>query len=255
MVDRAPGGGSGVVPARIPAADHDSAREALREFGAVVLTGLGGSADAPVVAAALLHGQRLRELFPLRLRRSCDAEPVHLHADGLDLVVDAGGARQRRRHPDEDTVVLQCVRPPVSGGDSFVADAYRFVDRCASEDPELSEFLVETDVDLYGAWAGLRGLPAIPRVARHVEWTRAGRRLVRRGDGMIPLHRDPAGEWVEAMLRRMAEAVRRLEDSLPRFPLYRNDILLLDNYRCWHGRDGHPGERQVRILTARTADA
>ncbi|MEU3729338.1 hypothetical protein AB0E81_08005 [Streptomyces sp. NPDC033538] len=46
-----------------------------------------------------------------------------------------------------------------------------------------------------------------------------------------------------------------IEPSLPRFRLDEGDILVLDNFRRWHGRDGHAGERTVRVLTARGSDA
>ncbi|MDT0446580.1 TauD/TfdA family dioxygenase [Streptomyces johnsoniae] len=247
--------GIGLVPARVGAAEADRAGSLLARDGAVVLTGLEATADAPVVAAALLLGSRLREIFPPRLRRSRDGGPVPLHADGFDVVVDIGGVPTRRRDPDEDHVLIQGVEPALSGGQSFVADAYRFVERCAAADPRLHAFLTTVDVDLYGAWAGLRGLPATPRVGRHVEFTRTGRRIVRRTEGAAPLHRDPDADHVRAMLARLAESAQALERTLPRFEIAAGDVLALDNYRCWHGRDAHRGERTVRILTLRTCDA
>ncbi|SOD62967.1 gamma-butyrobetaine dioxygenase [Streptomyces zhaozhouensis] len=249
------GGACGVLPTRVPLARGADAARALARDGAVVLTGAEVTADALVVAAATVLGARLRELYPLRERASRDGGPVHLHADGLDFVVDVGGVPTRRRHPDEDHVLVQSVRPAPSGGASLVLDAYRLVDRLAEEDPELHAFLTTVDVDLYGAWAGLRGLPALPRVARHVEFTRAGRRVVRRTDGAVPLRRDPREGYVREMLARFEARVHGLEASLPRLSLARGEILLLDNYRCWHGRDPHEGERSVRILTLRGEDA
>ncbi|UED82929.1 TauD/TfdA family dioxygenase [Streptomyces profundus] len=245
----------GVLPDRVAPTEPDRARRALARDGAVVLTGLEPTADALVVAAASVLGAGLRELYPQRVRRSQDGGPVQLHADGLDFVVDIGGVPARRRHPDEDHVLVQSVVPAPSGGGSMVLDAYRFVDRLPAEDAELHEFLRTVDVDLYGAWAGLRGLPAVPRVARHIEFTRAGRRVVRCGEGATPLHRDPEGERTRVMLERFAARVRRSAEALPRFALAPGEILLLDNYRCWHGRDAHTGSRAVRIQTLRTAEA
>jgi hypothetical protein len=40
-----------------------------------------------------------------------------------------------------------------------------------------------------------------------------------------------------------------MEPALPRFALAEGEILVLDNHRCWHGRDAHARERLVRILT------
>ncbi|HEX2316123.1 MAG TPA: TauD/TfdA family dioxygenase [Thermomonospora sp.] len=246
---------AGIVPARIHATQAAAAREPLARDGAVVVTGLEPGSDSLTVAAALVLGSRLRRLFPHRRRHSTDGRAVHLHADGFDVVIDVGGAPERRRHPDEDHVLIQCVRPADSGGESFIADAYRFADHCAATDPDLWAFLTGTDVDLYGAWAGLRGLPATPRVARHVEFTRTGRRIVRRTDGAVPLHRDPDEDRTRAMLERFEQAVRAMEPALPRVRLEEGDILVLDNHRCWHGRDPHTGDRVVEILTLLTADA
>ncbi|RAJ59091.1 alpha-ketoglutarate-dependent taurine dioxygenase [Streptomyces sp. Amel2xB2] len=252
--------GAGVVPERLETQDletqdTDGIAHSLARDGAVVLTGGEPSPRALTVAAALALGERLRRLFPQRMRTSSDGSPVHLHADSFDVVVDVAGVPVRRRHPDEDYALVQLTRRPSSGGESFVADAYRFVDALRTEDPELWEFLTQADVDFYGAWAGLRGLPSTPRAGRHVEYTRTGRRIVRRTDGAVPLHRDPDAEHIEAMLRRFGQAVRELEGTLPRFALEKGDILLVDNYRCWHGRDAHEGERTTRILTVLTADA
>ncbi|WBB61799.1 TauD/TfdA family dioxygenase [Streptomyces sp. WMMC500] len=247
--------GPGVVPDRFPAARAHEAGASLARTGAAVLLGRDATADALVVAAAEVLGSRLAELYPQRLRTSRDGEPVHLHADSFDLTVDVGGVQRRRRDPDEDFVLVQCVRPAPAGGDSFAVDAHRVVDDLASGDPELHAFLTGVDVDLYGVWAGLRGLPAVPRVGRHVEYTRTGRRIVRRTDGAAPLHRDPDADRVQAMLARLDRAVRAMEPALPRFRLDEGDILVLDNYRCWHGRDAHTGERSVRILTLRSTDA
>ncbi|RZS32282.1 gamma-butyrobetaine dioxygenase [Herbihabitans rhizosphaerae] len=242
----------GFTPARVAAVAD--AREALRRDGAVVLTGFEPTADGLVLAAAAVLGPRLRELFPLRERPSRDGGPVGLHADGFDIVVDVAGVLRRRRAPDEDHVLVQCVAPAPAGGDSFLADAYRFVDHLASADPELWRFLTTVDVDLYGGWPDVRGLPSTPRVGAHVEYTRTGRRIVRRGGGAVPLHRDPDAEHITAMLARFDEAVADLEGTLPRVPLEAGDVLLIDNFRCWHGRDPHEGDRLVRILTLRTAE-
>ncbi|MCC8242857.1 TauD/TfdA family dioxygenase [Saccharothrix luteola] len=240
----------GVVPARVDADDADKARDALAGTGSVILTGLSVTPDALVVAAAHLYGQHLRQLFPIRERASREGGPVHLHADSFDQVVDIGGVPSRRRDPDEDAVLVQCVRPAPTGGDSFLLDAYRYLDTCP--DQELVDFLTDVDVDLYGEWAGLRGLPAAPRVGRHVEYTRTGRRIARRTDGAVPLHRDPDAEHITAMVDRFQRTVHALEADLPRVRLEEGDILAVDNYRCWHGRDPHTGDRAVRILTLRT---
>ncbi|MFS8099054.1 TauD/TfdA family dioxygenase [Lentzea alba] len=228
------------------------ARTALAETGAVIVTGLPNSPDSLPVAAAALFGTSLRELYPHRTRRSVDSGVVGLHADSFDVVVDVNGELVRRRHPDEDYVLVLLASQAPAGGESFVLDAHAFTD---SLDPELREFLVGSDVDLYGRWAGTRGLPATPRVGRHVEYTRTGRRITRRTDGVVPLHRDPDSDRVTAMMVRFDAEVERVQATLPRFTLDDGDVLMLDNYRCWHGRDAHTGVRTVHIQTVRTDDA
>ncbi|WP_306746436.1 TauD/TfdA family dioxygenase [Saccharothrix yanglingensis] len=242
---------TGLVPEQVDATDP-AARRVLTETGAVVLTGLPAVPDSLAVAAALLFGTGLRELYPHRTRRSVDGAVVPLHADSFDLVVDLAGTPTRRRHPDEDHVLVMLARQAPTGGGSFALDAHAFTD---SLPQDLRTFLAATDVDLYGRWAGTRGLPATPRVGRHIEYTRGGRRITRRTDGAVPLHRDPDTEYTTAMLSRFTAEVDRVQPTLPRFTLAEGDVLALDNYRCWHGRDPHTGERATHIQTLRTADA
>ncbi|MGH8875834.1 MAG: TauD/TfdA family dioxygenase [Stackebrandtia sp.] len=230
-------------------------RKALDADGAVILTGLPPGPDSMPVAAAMVLGDRLERLFPIRRRAERDGKAVRLHADSFDISVETGSGPQRRRDPDEDYVLIQLEQPPATGGGNFVADAYAFADACAAADPELWRFLTKYDVDLYGTWPDIRGLPATPRVARHVEYTRTGRRIVRRTQGVVPLHREPAAEHVGVMLRRLDAVLDDLEPGLPRLELARGEILVLDNYRCWHGRDPHTGDRTVNILTLRSTQA
>ncbi|WP_416904470.1 TauD/TfdA family dioxygenase [Micromonospora echinospora] len=240
-----------VVPDRLAARDPE-ARRLLDGKGAVVLTGLPAHPDSLAVAAATLFGAGLRELYPHRTRRSVDGAVVGLHGDSLDIVVDMAGLETRRRHPNEDYVLVMLVRQAPAGGESFALDAHAFTDSLPAD---LLAFLRDTDVDLYGRWAGIRGLPATPRVGRHIEYTRTGRRIHRRTEGVLPLHRDPDAEHVTATLARFDDEVRRAQTALPRFALAEGDILVLDNYRTWHGRDPHAGERLVHIQTLRTDDA
>lgn len=248
-----PPGGAAVtiVPDRVPAADP-AARDLLAQTGAAIVTGLPVHPDSLAVAAAALFGAALRELYPHRTRRSTDGDVVDLHADSFDILVDTAGVPTRRRHPDEDYVLVLLARQARSGGDSFALDAHAFTDSLPAE---LRAFLTGTDLDLYGRWADIRGVPATPRVGRHIEYTRTGRRITRRTGGAIPLHRDPDAEYATAMLARLDEEVRRVQSTLPRFRLHPGDILVLDNYRCWHGRDPHTGERVVHIQTLRTDQA
>lgn len=92
---------SGVTPSRIDHRDPTPARQRLSDAGAVVLTGLSPGPDTLVLAAALLHSERLRQLFPLAGTTSCNGATVHLHSDSFDVQVDIGGVLARRRVPVE----------------------------------------------------------------------------------------------------------------------------------------------------------
>ncbi|TDC05849.1 hypothetical protein E1267_18230 [Nonomuraea longispora] len=78
----------GILPDRVEGRDTDRVRHLLTETGAAILTGLAATRHALVVTAALTLGHRLRQVFPYRSRPSRDADPVHLHADSFDVVVD-----------------------------------------------------------------------------------------------------------------------------------------------------------------------
>ncbi|MFD4258742.1 hypothetical protein ACFWR9_14160 [Streptomyces sp. NPDC058534] len=220
----------------------------------MILAGHENTSDALVVAAAQVVGDRLPELYPHRVRTSRDGDPVHLQADSCDVVVDIGGVHRRRRDPAEDHVLIQCARPAPEGGDSFALDAYGFVGGLASADPALHDFLTGTDVDLYGAWAGLRGLPALPRGTT--------RRVHPHG----PTHRPPHRRRGPPPPRPGHRAHPRPTDPLPRGrPGRRSLPATLPAERGRHpgprqlplpARPGGPrGERTVRILTLRSADA
>lgn len=145
--------------------------------------------------------------------------------------------------------------PGHRGGSSLIADGYRVIDMLRDAHPELWEFLTTVDVDFYGVWPPQRGVPATPQVCRHVEWTRTGRRIVRANQGARPMPREPRAEHQEAMLDLFADLRATLATDAPRVTLRDGEILLVDNYRCWHGRDPHDTPRLVRIMTVRTTNA
>ncbi|MCF2437048.1 TauD/TfdA family dioxygenase [Streptomyces thinghirensis] len=156
---------------------------------------------------------------------------------------------------DEDHVLVQCTRPAPHGGDSFALDAYAFVDGLALDrprSPRLSHRLGRRSVRRMGGPARAPGEPP-DRAARRVHTDRTthraphGRRRTDPPRPRHPTHPHPA----RPPDRRRAQN----RTVAPAFPLDEGDILVLDNYRCWHGRDGHTGERSVRILTARSSDA
>ncbi|MGH3902033.1 MAG: TauD/TfdA family dioxygenase [Pseudonocardiaceae bacterium] len=249
--------GTAFAPARARAAE---ARELLERDGAVILCGLPPQPDSLVMAAAEVLGTRLSRLYPVRERHSDRDDLNQLHNDSHRVEVDVHGQTVALRDPDEDYVLIQCVHRAASGGASFIADGYRVVDRLRDAHPGLWDFLTTVDVDFYGAWNPHRGVPNTPQVCRHVEWTRAGRRVVRANQGARPIWRGRAvhetmAQQQEAMLDLFADIRAAVTSDAPRTVLENGEILLIDNYRCWHGRDAHDTPRLINIMTVRTTDA
>lgn len=245
------------VPGRARGAD---ARALLARDGAVLLDGLPPVDDSLVLAAAEMLGTRLAQVYPVRERGADRGDHIQLHNDSHHIAVDVHGRTTRLRDPDEDYVFLQVVRQAPSGGASVMVDAYRVIDTIGDACPELAEFLTTVDVDYYGAWDPHRGVPPTPQLCRHVEWTRAGRRIVRANQGARPVWRgvgvhEPWARRQEAMLDLYADLRATIAAGAPRFTPREGDVLVTDNYRCWHGRDPHDGPRLVNIMTVRTVDA
>jgi gamma-butyrobetaine dioxygenase len=231
------------------------ARERLERDGAVIVAGYALGPDGLVRAAADLLGARLRQLFPARALRAEHSDQVALHNDSFNIVVDIHGRATQLRDPDEDYVLIQCVQRAHSGGESLLADGYLLLDRLRDHQPQLWDFLTNADVDFYGSWGDQPAVPRTPCVCRHHEYTRGGRRIVRANQGAQPMPREPHWAEHERMLDLYADIRATLAVSAPRVPLDSGDILVVDNYRCWHGRDAHHTPRSIYVQTVKTVDA
>lgn len=244
--------GTGVQPRR---ARGREAREALARDGAVVLPDGGDGPDDLACAAAEMLGQQLRQLFAVRHRGATEGEPLDLHSDSFHVVQDVHGRPLIERDPDEDYLLMLLGRAPAMGGESLIVDAYRLVDRLREERPELHAFLVGTDVDTQGTWTDLPGVPPAPRIGRLVEYTRTGRRIVRLTSGTTPLLRSPGYEQAAGLLVELRDISIAAAATAPPVELQPRDVLVLDNYRCWHGRRSFRGARQLYVQTVRSEDA
>lgn len=244
--------GIGFEPER---ADGQQARKLLDRDGAVILSADVSEPDSLVRAAADVLGTRLRRLFEIRPRGLDREDFLPLHNDGANVVVDLHGQMTRLRDPDEDYLLMLCASESASGGASIITDAYRLIDRLQDTQPELYEFLTSFDVDVLGGRRDLPGVPPLARVCRHVEYTRGGRRVVRISPGAGPMPRDPRRDHVDRMLDLYADIGATLAAHAPRFMLHEGEILFIDNYRCWHGRDPYESPRLVYILNVLSADA
>lgn len=244
--------GLGVQPVRARDAE---ARHALATDGAVVLPGLALVPGSLAVAAAEVAGEDLRRLYPVRHRGADGDGVLDLHADAFHVVHDVHGDLRAERDPDEDLLLMLLTRAPSRGGGSVVVDAYALLDRFEEVLPAVHAVLSEAELDLLGAWRDLPGVPTATRASYLVEHTRRGRRSVRMGSGLRPLLRSPDHAAEAAALDVLRAAAAAAAAHAPRVVLEPGDVLVLDNYRCWHGRDAFDGPRQLFVQTARTRHA
>ncbi|MGH3902028.1 MAG: TauD/TfdA family dioxygenase [Pseudonocardiaceae bacterium] len=243
------------VPKRLPRRGTVPGRTLLRRDGAVILTGWPVDPDSAVNAAAALLGTRLRGLEQIRERSTDNAAAVGLHRDGANVVVDIHDRRVHLRHPDVDYVVILCSAPAQTGGQSFLVDGYRLVDRLRDRVPELYEFLTTVDVDITSRVPSPDVHPP-PRVCRLVEWTRGGRMTVRTPDYAQPAPRETQWDEHEKQLNAYADLLATLTAQIrDETTLAAGELMVLDNYRCLHGVRAHDGARTTHVLRCKSVDA
>ena len=97
--------------------------------------------------------------------------------------------------------------------------------------------------------------PADEYVRRFVEHTRGGRLVVRASSTAEPAPQEPQADEHRAMLRTYADVLSAAAAAAPRFRLETGEILVVDNYRMMHGRDGFRGRRSLCVLTVQSAEA
>lgn len=241
-------------PERIDGDDPVKAREVLTRDGAVILTGWSPQPDSVVRAAAAVLGTRLRGLEEVRSRTTQRAKELALHSDGANVAVDIHDRRVQLRDPDIDYVLVLCETAAPAGGESFVADGYRLIERIREHDPELYDFLSGIDVDLTSG-VGLSDVLPVPRVCRMLEWTRGGRMVLRAAPWARPRPRETRRDDHQRMLDAYTDVLTALTAAAPDSRLEPGEIQLLDNYRCPHGVRAHDGQRRTHVLRCKSAEA
>lgn len=247
------------VPERLPRTETSAARQLLERDGAVILTGWSVEPDSVVNAAAAVLGTRLRELERVRQRTTDNADTLMLHTDGAHVVVDIHDRLVRVRIADPDYALILCTAPAPAGGESFVVDGYRLIDRLRDGAPELYDFITSVDVDITSMWISKNihtDLYRVPRVCRMVEWTRGGRMIVQVAEGAQPAPRETQWAEHERLIATYADvittAAARVRGDTT---LAAGEILILDNYRCLHGVRAHDGTRTTHVLRCKSQDA
>ncbi len=242
------------VPERLPRTETSAARQLLERDGAVILTGWPVEPDSVVNAAAAMLGTRLRELERVRQRTTNNSDALTLHRDGAHVVVDIHDRLVRLRIADPDYALILCTAPAPAGGESFVVDGYRLIDRLREGAPELYEFITTVDIDVTSRNT-LPDVYRVPRVCRMVEWTRGGRMIVQVAEGAQPAPRETQWDEHERLIATYADVITTVAAQVRGdTTLAAGEILVLDNYRCLHGVRAHGGRRTVHVLRCKSQD-
>lgn len=213
-------------------------------------------------AAAAILGTTLRVLEVLNEKTTQDTVRTHqgpstglLHRDGHLEVVNINGRSVDIRHPDPDYVLIFCAVPAPAGGESVVVDGYRLIERIRSEAPDLYQFLVTVDVDIWARKANPE-LHRVPKICRMVEWTRGGRMVLQTAELAQPLSREARWDDHDRHLQSYVDLLATLADQIQGdTTLDAGEVLVLDNYRCLHGVREHKGKRTMYILRCKTENA
>jgi hypothetical protein len=248
-----------VVPQR--AGSPERARAEVAARGAAIVPGCA-DADAAFAAGRAFLGDGLRR-FGLQF----EATKTKQEAEAATVAEQPADERGRKRrftgteermapHYDgfgfgdfgPDYLFLWCGRPDAGGeGASFLVDGLRLVDLLA-QDPDwadVARFAWEADIDQSEPNFPLAGYAPI---ARHLP---SGRVQVRHhpfqapGPGQAP----DVEAAQQAMIGRWTTAVEAARDTGPMFQAQAGDLICVDNYRLFHGRDGYhdPGRVMLSI--------
>jgi hypothetical protein len=225
--------------------------------GASILT-IGRTAPEDLLAGATaVFGEQLGDARPLgqvdtnadrsvqgfdfarRVLLSDADNPLEVHHDGGSGFGDV--------YPD--LLFLLCARPAADGGESVLVDGQYLVD-AVSRDPaqhELARFLWSVPVEqCVPPGSEISGVPVTVRSLRPVATRTAGGRVTVRYNETQRLEdgapADPAAarllvEWRELVISEAAAA--------PRFKLAPGELLCIDNYRVFHGREPYAGAERL----------
>jgi alpha-ketoglutarate-dependent taurine dioxygenase len=255
---------TGLIPERT--ADPGRAFHLWSSDGAVILSTNRTDAAGTLAGARDVFGPRL---FVCRSPSTVAASTTAGRPTGAGHAAQAvagNGGLDFQLHIDgclefgdyyPDVVFVLCERPATVGGEWFLVDGQRLLSAIAGNPSRrpLSRFLWEARLELRRSAGvgsvgtgkpGGRGRPVASR-------TCGGRLTVRRH----PYQRLPAGASPQCDNRQhlaaWAKITERAAQAAPRFVLHPGELLCLDNYRVFHGRElSAASERTVHKLWAWT---
>lgn len=237
----------GLRPRRLKEAER--ALVAMQIDGAVILEYGDQGPDAIVTAVRAVLGSHLRAFRPPMgiITNPVTGEGPHPDAERRNVLADRsvelelhidGFMQFGTNYPD--FVFLLCDEQAPQGGENFAVDGLRLIDALAADPGErdLVDFLWTVELD--------QSTPTgEPHQAPIASWTPAGRRTVRRHWSQRFLESRPPVADEADLLRQWAQRCRQAALTAPRFLLQPGDLLCLDNYRVFHGRESYEGEGRV----------
>lgn len=237
----------GIIPDRT--SDPKGAYRLLEMDGAAILTWGETSQDAALTASRAVLGSHLRAMKrSVTVRATPDPGqnsfwdqasqtsfqdntiPLDMHIDAYMGFAEA--------YPD--ALFLLCQEQAEIGGDSFIVDGQRIL-RFLASDPDrrdLVRFLWRVSIEQSTPTGMLWRCPVVSR-------TPGGRITVRRHKHQRLLDNEPANPGHQALLKQWAEITNEAAKTAPRFRVKPGDLLCMDNYRVFHGRDPFSGGNRL----------
>jgi hypothetical protein len=244
------------------ATSPEHARALVALHGAAVVDGIESLADA------VAFGERMLGARTVRVRPQFEASKEHHEREMEAFAALGADARGRERYQSgidtmqpahydgfgfgdfaPDHMFLWCERPCEQGGASFLVDGLALVDVLTADDAELGRQLWEVDVDHSEPHFPGGAVSPIARVLP------GGRVQVRAHPSQTAL--PGADEQASAaVLARWTDAVATARANGPRFRVVPGEMICIDNYRMFHGRDGFVDpNRKLHSIWAWTTSA
>ena len=230
--------------------------------GASILVTGRTDAQALVEAVREIFGTHLPGELTLRMVAT-NADPTQLGYDPTTRTILSDAANRLDAHTDgargfsdeyPDLLALLCARQATSGGESFLVDGQYLCDAIA-RDParrHLARFLWGVPIEQCVPMAdALPGSPTSLRSRRPVvSRTPGGRLTVRYHQHQRVLDEGPVDEQDRVHLDTWRRLGQQAAAAAPRFLLRPGDLLSVDNYRVFHGREPYQGTDRLlhRIL-------
>ena len=223
----------------VTTSDLAEALARVRADGAVIFDGVGITAEAAIQLGHDLYGEKVLKIpeaarvfeggeqdrhEPLDHRK-----PIKVHTDGF-----AYGDH----YPD--VMVLSCANASAVGGESFLVDGYAVLDKLAASDESCwlvdaleSVAVDQTEPDMQISHSTI------------VQYTRAGRKMLRRNFSQRPLAESANAEKDQMMIDAWLDAVDGAAMYAPRFRVEAGQAVIVDNYRALHAREGYEDKNRM----------